>query len=122
MNRVCHVWCNFLPGYPCQTTVNFVTLKDRSLEINILALDNCFSYRNFFQNGVSALSKTVLKTPVFCQKAQNFVQFRPYNCVQISLVDLCGTIFFFFFFFLRNVWRDFKISITVFSNGSRGKF
>ena len=37
----------------------FGTLKDVSLLINSLASNNCFSYRNFFQNGVEALSKLV---------------------------------------------------------------
>ena len=50
-------------------------------------LNDCFSYRNIFQNGVNALSKMVLKTR-FCQKAQNFVQFGPYDFVQIS--PACG--------------------------------
>ena len=31
------------------------SLKDGSLCINTLASDNCFGYRNIFQNGVSAL-------------------------------------------------------------------
>ena len=48
-------------------------MKDGSLKINSLALNNCFSHKNVFQNGVNALSKMVLKTPVFCQKAQIFV-------------------------------------------------
>ena len=51
----------------------FGTLEDGSLEINNLALNNCFSYRNVFQNGSNALSKIVLENAVFCQKAQNFV-------------------------------------------------
>ena len=63
--QVCHVWCNFYPGYACRTTVIFGTLKD-SLEINSLALNNCFNYyRNVFQNGVNALSKMVLKKLFF---------------------------------------------------------
>ena len=55
------------------TTVIFETLNDGGLEINSLALNNCFSHRKVFQNGVNDLSKLVLKTPDFCQKAQNFV-------------------------------------------------
>ena len=51
----------------------FETLTDGSLEINSLALNNCFSYRNVYQNGANVLSKMVLKNPVFRQKAQNFV-------------------------------------------------
>ena len=30
-NGVCHVWCNFEPGYKCWSVVIFVTLKDDSL-------------------------------------------------------------------------------------------
>ena len=43
------------PCYTCQTSVIFGTLKDGSLQINSLALNHCFSYRNVFQNGVNAL-------------------------------------------------------------------
>ena len=62
--------------------LNFWNTEDRSLVINILASYNSFSYRNVFQNGVSALSKMVLKSPFFCLficffflglKAQNVV-------------------------------------------------
>ena len=56
------------------TTVIFGTLKNGNLEFNSLASNNCFSYRNVFQNGVKTLSKMVFKKPVFFyQKAQNFV-------------------------------------------------
>ena len=47
----------FKLGYMCRITVIFGTLKDGSLLINILASNNCFSYRNIFQNGVNTLSK-----------------------------------------------------------------
>ena len=74
-NRVCHAWYNLKPGYTCRITVIFGTLEDGSLEINSLALNNCFSYRHVFQNGVNALSKMVYKNlkTVFCQKSQDFV-------------------------------------------------
>ena len=45
-------------------------LKDGSLQSNSLAFNNCFSFRNIYQNGVKALSKIAFKNPVFCQKAQ----------------------------------------------------
>ena len=51
----------------------FETLTDGSFGNNSLALNNCFSYRNVYQNGANVLSKMVLKNPVFRQKAQNFV-------------------------------------------------
>ena len=44
--RVCHVYCNFKIGLTCPITVNFGTLKDGSLLINILASNTCLSYRN----------------------------------------------------------------------------
>ena len=59
---------HFKPGYTCRTTVMFGTLKDGSLEINPLALNNCLSYRNVFQNGVNALSKMVWKSRFFVKK------------------------------------------------------
>ena len=37
--RVYHVWCNFYPGYMCRTTVIFGTVKDGSLQIHSLALN-----------------------------------------------------------------------------------
>ena len=73
-NRVCHVWCNFIPGYTYRTTVIFGTLKDGSLEINSLALNYYFTCRNVLQSGVTALSKMILKKlGFFFHKAQNFV-------------------------------------------------
>ena len=49
--------------YICWITVNFETLKNGSLLINICASNNCFSDRNIFQNGVAALSKKKKMTP-----------------------------------------------------------
>ena len=54
----------------CRTTIIFGTLKDDSLKINSLALNNCFSHRNIFQNGINTLSKMVnhflSKSSKFC--------------------------------------------------------
>ena len=55
--RVYHVYCNFILGYLCWITVIFGTPEDGSLFINIFTSNNCFSYRNIFQNGVDTLSK-----------------------------------------------------------------
>ena len=57
----------------CRTTAIIGTLKDGSLEINNLPLKNCFSCKKRLQIDANALSKMVLKTRFFCQKAQNFV-------------------------------------------------
>ena len=97
------------PGYTCRTTVIFGTLKDGSLEINNIALNNCFSYRNSSkiasmlcekylkkkqnktkQKQKQKQTKTNKKTNKtgFCHKAQNFVYFGPYDFVQIS--PSCG--------------------------------
>ena len=48
--------------------VIFETLKDGSLEINNLELNNCSSYRTVFQSGVNASSKMILKTSFFVKK------------------------------------------------------
>ena len=55
--RVYHVYCNFILGYMCRTTVIFGTLKDESLLINMFASNNYFSNMNIFQNGTDTLSK-----------------------------------------------------------------
>ena len=49
----------FVIYYRSRTIVIFGILEDDSLEINISALNNCFSHRNIFQNGVNTLSKMV---------------------------------------------------------------
>ena len=54
---VYHVYCNFILGYICRITLNFGTLKDGRLLINIFAVSNCFRDRNIFQNDVDSLSK-----------------------------------------------------------------
>ena len=64
-------------------TFNLVTLvglpyflehkKTGSLEIDSLALNNCFSYRNVFQNGVDTVTKMVFKSRFFVKKLKNFV-------------------------------------------------
>ena len=43
-----HVYCNFILGYICRITVNFGTLKDGSLLINI------FASNNFLVTGISS--------------------------------------------------------------------
>ena len=55
--QVCHVYFNFILGYICQITLDFGTLKDENLLIDNFALNNSFSDRNIFKNGVDALSK-----------------------------------------------------------------
>ena len=67
----------------------FGTLKDGSLEINSLALKNCFSHRKIFQNGVNRLSKMVLKTRVVYQSSKFRVVRTIRFFIQISLT--CGT-------------------------------
>ena len=47
--QVFHFYCNFILGYICRIAVNFGTLKDESLLINIFASNICFSNRNIFQ-------------------------------------------------------------------------
>ena len=101
-NQVCHVWLNSLPGYTCQTTVVFGTLKDDSLQITNLALANCFSYRNVFQNDVNALSKKGAKNPSgFLSKNSKFrVVWTIRFCLNLTCLWSKH--------FVRNVWRDFR--------------
>ena len=61
--------CNFKLGYTCWIIIVFGPLKDGSLLINILASNNCLSYRNIFQNGVDSSSKIV---DAFLSKGSKF--------------------------------------------------
>ena len=65
----------FSPGYTCWTTVIFEMLQEGNLEIDSLALNNCFSDKIFFMS-----------------KSSNFVEFGPYNFVQIP--PACGPNFY----------------------------
>ena len=98
---------------------SFEHWKDGSLQINILALNNCFSHRNIFQNDVNALSKMFFKNPVCCQKAQNFVEFGSYNFAQISPGGGRNILY-------GSLWRDFRLPTsalaTVAQKVSNGKF
>ena len=71
-------------SYICWIAVNFATLKDRSLLINIFASNNCLSDRNIFRKGVDALSKI---DNAFA-KTKHFTLFGLSDYVQI-LLD-CG--------------------------------
>ena len=67
--------------YTCRTTVNFGTLKDGSLWINSLA-SKMLSYKNFLQNGVTALSNMVLTNRFFLIKK---------NC-GVRAIRLCSNV------------------------------
>ena len=60
-------------------------MKADSLLINTLASNNCLCHRNGSKMA-STLSQKWLT--IFCQKAQNFANFVPNDCVQIS--PACG--------------------------------
>ena len=103
-NLVCHVWCNFKPGYTCRTTVIFGILKVGNLEIDSLILNNCFSYRNVFQNGVNTLSKMVFKT-WFLSKSSTFRE--------VWTIRFCSNFTSMLYkHFVRNVMRDFRIAMS----------
>ena len=57
--EVCHVHFSFKLRYMCQINVIFGTLKDGNFLINVLASNNCFSYRKIFQNGIDTKSKII---------------------------------------------------------------
>ena len=54
----------------------------------------------------------------FCQKAQHFVKFGPYDFVQISLT--CGTNI--LTSFVRNVWRDLRLPMSALATVARKSF
>ena len=87
-------------------------MKVGSLEINSLALNNCFSCRNVFLNDVNALSKKVFKDPFF-----SFFFFFFWS--KTSKVRVVWTIRFcsnftsmWYKHFSRNVWRDFWLPMS----------
>ena len=71
--EIFHVYCIFFSGFMCQTTIIFGITKDRSLVLNTLASWNCFTCRNFFQNGANDMSECLTFETAFCKKAQSFV-------------------------------------------------
>ena len=71
-----------------RTNVSFGTLTDGRLEINSLALNN-FQWQKRLPKWRQSSSKMVLQNPIFCQIAQSFMLFGPYDFIQISLT--CGT-------------------------------
>ena len=99
----------------CRTTVIFRTLKGGSLQINSLALKNCFSYRNVFQNGVNALSKMVLKNPGFCQKNSKFCIFRTIRFCSNFTSMLSKYV-------SNNVWRAFQLPMSALATVARKSF
>ena len=70
-------------GYTCWTTLVFRTLKDGSLQINSLALNNCVSYRIVFLNGVNtpASIAIILEECMVRFKVSQLGTFCPYAIV-----------------------------------------
>ena len=105
----------------------FWTLKDTSLKINSLALNNnFFSHRNGLQNGVNALPKTVFKDPVFCQKKKKKKK-KPSRFRVVWTMQFCSNFTSMWSKYLsNNVWRDFWLPMsalaTVAGKNFNGKF
>ena len=114
--RICHVWFQLLTWLHVSDYHIFGTVKDSSLKINSLPLNNCFSYRNVLQNGVNSLSKKVLKNSGFCSKALNCVHFGPYDLVQTSLECSSNT---YQIMWSNNTWRDFWPPVSAFVTVAR---
>ena len=100
----------------------FRTLKYGSLEINSLALNNCFGYRNVFQ-WHQRLAKMVSTTRFF------FFFFLSKNSkfCEVWTIRLCSNFTSMWYkHFLRNVWRDFRLPMsalaTVAGKSFNGKF
>ena len=78
--------------------------------VNSYALENNFSYRNVFQNGVNSLSKMVIKNPAFVKKLQI------YCCLDHTILSFSlayGT---------NNVWRDFRLPMSALATVARKSF
>ena len=99
-DQVCHVWCNFT----CRSAVIFGTLKDDSLGFNILATKNCFSHRNFFQNGINTLLKIVNQ---FLSKSTKFCMVRTTQfCLNFTVTSMWSK------YLSNNVWREFRLAVS----------
>ena len=108
----------FNPGYTCRTNIIFGTLEDGSLKSNSLPFNNCFSYRNVFQNAVNAMSKIFLKNR-FLSKSKRFHV--------VWTIQFCSNFTRMWSKYLsNNVWRDFRLPMsalaTVAGRSFNGKF
>ena len=95
---VCHVWCNFLPGYTSWTTIIFGTMKDDSLPINTLTSSYCFRHRKVFQNGANSFSKMVNHLLPKILK----MSYISYGTIGSNFTSMLS----------NNIWRDFRLSIS----------
>ena len=69
--RVCHVYCNFSPGYTCRSTVIFGTLNERNLLTNTVVYHQTIV---LLQELLPKWRRRFVKNSwlLFCQKAKNF--------------------------------------------------
>ena len=78
-------------------------------------LNNNFSYGNIFHNGVNALSKNGFEKPGFLSKNSKF-------CV-VWTIRICSNFTSMWYkYFVRNVWRDFRISMLALTTVARKSF
>ena len=93
-------------------------MNDGSLEINNLALNNCFSYRNVFQNGTNTLSKIGF----FFFKKNPFLS-KSWKFRVIWTIRFCSNFTSMWSKYLpNNVWRDFKLPISALAMVARKSF
>ena len=86
--RICHVWCNFYPGYTCWTTIILGTVKDSSLKIIslLLLLSNACICKNILRQ---LFVKNGFKNFAFLSKNSKFCTFWIIRFGSISPV--CGS-------------------------------
>ena len=70
---------NMVIRVTCQITIIFGTLKDISLKIYSLPLNNCFSHSNVLQDGVNVFSRKGFEKLDFLSENQYFVHFELYT-------------------------------------------
>ena len=84
------------------------------LQINNLTLNNGFSYRNVFQNGVNALSRMVLKKSGSLSKCSGFRV--------VLIIRFCSNFTYMWYKYLRNVCREFRFSMSVLATVAQESF
>ena len=103
----------YYPGYT--TTIIFGTLKDGSLKISNLPLNNCFSYWNVLQNGVKALWKMILFLFFFFSKSSKFCTF-PVILYGFNFASMWSK------YVSCNIRRDFTLPMSAFAFEARKSF
>ena len=81
--QVCHIWCNFKPGYTFWITIIFGTPKYGSLKVNSLLSIIISATETSYKMASMLCQKWNL---IFLLKSSNFVHFEQYDLVTFSII------------------------------------